>query len=74
MILYSIHAQFEVGANFLGKRSNYVVRFTELFTISRDRRAIAAAFIVMIGQWICDSESVLLESVRKLQRPHPPFE
>lgn len=51
--LYAIHAQLQVEANILGKRSNYIVRFIELFTIPRNRRASLAAFIVMIGQQMC---------------------
>ena len=61
--LYYIHAQLEAKADILGKQSNYVVRFIELFTIPRNRRATTAAFIVMIGQQMCGSESNLLESV-----------
>ncbi|KAF9782974.1 hypothetical protein BJ322DRAFT_1100771 [Thelephora terrestris] len=51
--LYAIHAQLQVEADILGKRSNYAVRFIELFTIPRNRRASLAAFIVMIGQQMC---------------------
>jgi len=51
--LYSIHAQLQVEADILGKPSNYIVRFIELFTIPRNRRAALAAFIVMIGQQMC---------------------
>ncbi|KAF9653442.1 hypothetical protein BDM02DRAFT_3182955 [Thelephora ganbajun] len=51
--LYYIHTQLQAEADILGKRSNYIVRFIELFTIPRNRRATTAAFIVMIGQQMC---------------------
>jgi hypothetical protein len=54
--LYYIHAQLEVENDILGKQSNYVSRFIELFTIPRNRRASLAAFIVMIGQQMCGSK------------------
>jgi len=54
--LYYIHAQLQAEADILGKRSNYIVRFIELFTIPRNRRASTAAFIVMIGQQMCGSK------------------
>lgn len=54
--LYYIYAQLQVEADILGKRSNYVSRFIELFTIPRNRRASLAAFIVMIGQQMCGSK------------------
>ena len=54
--VYYIYAQLQVEAAVLGKRSNYVSRFIELFTIPRNRRASLAAFIVMIGQQMCGSE------------------
>jgi len=54
--LYYIHAQLQAEAEILGKRSNYIFRFIELFTIPRNRRAATAAFIVMIGQQMCGSK------------------
>lgn len=62
--LYAIHAQLQVEADILGKRSNYVGRFIELFTIPRNRRASLAAFIVMIGQQMCGSKCILCKPVR----------
>jgi hypothetical protein len=40
----------------LSKNSNFFVRFGELFTIPRVRRATQASGIVMIGQQMCGSE------------------
>ena len=50
--LYYIHVQLEVEYEFIGK-GNYVVRFIELFTIPRIRRATLASFVVMIAQQMC---------------------
>jgi hypothetical protein len=50
--LYYIHAQLEVEKEIIGK-SNYVTRFTQLFTIPRVRRATLASFTVMIAQQMC---------------------
>nr|POE72260.1 monosaccharide-sensing protein 3 [Quercus suber] len=47
--LYSIHAQLFIENKVIGK-SNYVQRFTELFTIPRVRRATLASFTIMIAQ------------------------
>ncbi|OBT60649.1 hypothetical protein VE03_09930 [Pseudogymnoascus sp. 23342-1-I1] len=50
--LYYIHKQLEVEASIIGN-SNYLTRFTELFTIPRVRRATLASFTVMIAQQMC---------------------
>ena len=47
--LYYVHAQLVIEHSVIGK-SNYVKRFTELFTIPRVRRATLASFTVMIAQ------------------------
>lgn len=61
--LYYIYAQLQAEADILGKQSNYIVRFIELFTIPRNRRATTAAFIVMIGQQMCGSRYSRFELV-----------
>lgn len=38
------------------RRSNYVTRFIQLFTIPRVRRATLASFTVMIAQQMCGSK------------------
>lgn len=50
--LYYIHSQLEIEKEIIGK-SNYVTRFTQLFTIPRVRRATLASFVVMIAQQMC---------------------
>ncbi|KAG5916980.1 hypothetical protein E4U42_007420 [Claviceps africana] len=50
--LYYISAQLEIEQALAG-RTNYVSRFTQLFTIPRIRRANLAAFTVMIAQQMC---------------------
>ncbi|KJY00629.1 MFS sugar transporter like protein [Zymoseptoria brevis] len=50
--LYYIHTQLQIEAAIVGK-SNYVTRFTQLFTIPRVRRATMASFVVMIAQQMC---------------------
>jgi hypothetical protein len=50
--LYYIHCQLEIEKAIIGK-STYVVRFIELFTIPRLRRATLASFVVMIAQQMC---------------------
>jgi hypothetical protein len=47
--LYYIHCQLQVEKAIVGQ-SNYVTRFTQLFTIPRVRRATLASFVVMIAQ------------------------
>ncbi|QPG94048.1 hypothetical protein C2857_004309 [Epichloe festucae Fl1] len=50
--LYYISAQLEIEQSLIG-HTNYVSRFTQLFTIPRVRRANLAAFVVMIAQQMC---------------------
>ncbi|KAG6119639.1 hypothetical protein E4U14_005096 [Claviceps sp. LM454 group G7] len=50
--LYYISAQLEIEQALIG-HTNYVSRFTQLFTIPRIRRANLAAFTVMIAQQMC---------------------
>ncbi|KAI0095961.1 hypothetical protein F4814DRAFT_178411 [Daldinia grandis] len=50
--IYYIHAQLSIE-NQLTSKTNYVTRFTQLFTIPRVRRASIAAFTVMIAQQMC---------------------
>jgi sugar porter (SP) family MFS transporter len=50
--LYYIHAQLKMEET-LVKKTNYVTRFIELFTIPRVRRATLASFTVMIAQQMC---------------------
>jgi sugar porter (SP) family MFS transporter len=50
--LYYIYAQVRLEIE-LVKKSNYVTRFIELFTIPRIRRATLASFTVMIAQQMC---------------------
>lgn len=60
--LYYIHAQLVyedtlLEESGLAKNSNMFVRFVELFTIPRLRRATQASGIVMIAQQMCGSKS-----------------
>ncbi|KAJ4213957.1 hypothetical protein NW759_010486 [Fusarium solani] len=50
--IYYISAQLEIEDQLVGQ-TNYVSRFTQLFTIPRVRRASLAAFTVMIAQQMC---------------------
>ncbi|KAI2620986.1 hypothetical protein GGS26DRAFT_299890 [Hypomontagnella submonticulosa] len=50
--IYYIHAQLAIEKEIV-KKSNYITRFTQLFTIPRVRRANIAAFTVMIAQQMC---------------------
>lgn len=50
--LYYIYAQIRLESE-LVKKSNYLKRFVELFTIPRVRRATLASFTVMIAQQMC---------------------
>ena len=50
--LYYVHCQLVEEMEVL-KGSNYLSRFTELFTIPRVRRATLASFVVMIAQQMC---------------------
>lgn len=52
--LYYMHAQLEVEATLVKRTSNYLKRFTELFTVPRNRRATLASFIVMMFQQVCE--------------------
>lgn len=52
--LYYIYAQIEMEAAFV-KKTNYVTRFFELFTIPRVRRATLASWTVMIAQQMVHS-------------------
>ncbi|KAK8210315.1 hypothetical protein M8818_003483 [Zalaria obscura] len=51
--LYYIFAQLRIEASLVTRKTNYVSRFTELFTIPRVRRATLASFTVMIAQQMC---------------------
>ena len=58
--LYYIHVQLtEEDKLRLVQGSNYFVRFFELFTIPRVRRATLAAFVVMLAQQMCGINSEL---------------
>ncbi|KAI1339446.1 sugar transporter-domain-containing protein [Xylariaceae sp. FL0016] len=50
--IYYIHAQLSIEME-ITKKSNYITRFGQLFTIPRVRRATIAAFTVMIAQQMC---------------------
>lgn len=50
--IYYISALLEIEKEMVGK-TNYVTRFSQLFTIPRVRRANLAAFTVMIAQQMC---------------------
>jgi len=50
--LYYIHVQLTEEAKII-RADNYIVRFLELFTVPRIRRATIAAFTVMIAQQMC---------------------
>ncbi|KAG6916850.1 hypothetical protein DXG01_005149 [Tephrocybe rancida] len=50
--LYYVHRQLVEEFQVL-KGSNYISRFTELFTVPRIRRATLASFVVMIAQQMC---------------------
>lgn len=54
--LYYIFAQLRMEASLVDKKTNYVTRFVQLFTIPRVRRATLASFVVMIAQQMCGSE------------------
>ncbi|KAJ9609348.1 hypothetical protein H2200_005675 [Cladophialophora chaetospira] len=51
--LYYIFAQLRMEAALIEKKTNYVTRFIQLFTIPRVRRATLASFTVMIAQQMC---------------------
>jgi sugar porter (SP) family MFS transporter len=50
--LYFIDCQLKIEAELVG-HTNYVTRFTQLFTVPRVRRATLASFVVMIAQQMC---------------------
>lgn len=50
--LYYIYAQIR-AEDTLVRKSNYLLRFVQLFTIPRVRRATLASFTVMIAQQMC---------------------
>lgn len=54
--LFYIFAQLRMEASLVTKKSNYVQRFFELFTIPRVRRATLASWVVMIAQQMCGSK------------------
>lgn len=59
--LYYIHAQLEMEKKMIresgfSKSDNMFVRFVELFTVPRLRRAVQASGIVMIAQQMCGSK------------------
>lgn len=59
--LYRIHAQLEMEKQLIvksgfSKSDNMFVRFVELFTVPRLRRAVQASGIVMIAQQMCGSK------------------
>jgi len=56
--LYYIHVQLVEETRII-RGTNYFVRFTELFTIPRVRRATLAAFTVMLAQQMCGINSKL---------------
>ena len=56
--LYYIHVQL-VEENKIIRGTNYFVRFSELFTIPRVRRATLAAHTVMLAQQMCGINSEL---------------
>jgi hypothetical protein len=63
--LYMIHATLETEREMLqqsgfSKQDNMFVRFMELFTVPRLRRATQASGIVMIAQQMCGSKYNIL--------------
>jgi hypothetical protein len=50
--IYYIHAQLSIESQ-LTSGTNYAIRFVQLFTVPRVRRANIAAFTVMIAQQMC---------------------
>lgn len=63
--LYKIHSQIKMERKLIetstefSKSDNMIVRFIELFTVPRNRRATQASGIVMIGQQMCGSKYLL---------------
>lgn len=65
--LYLIHAQLQMEHELLeksgfAKTNNMFVRFMELFTVPRLRRAVQASGIVMIAQQMCGSMYCFIQS------------
>lgn len=50
--MYYVHVQLELERQVM-RTDNYFKRFTELFTIPRNRRATIAASTVMLAQQMC---------------------
>jgi sugar porter (SP) family MFS transporter len=50
--LYYIYSQLQIESTVI-RQSNYIMRFIELFTIPRVRRATLASFVVMLAQQMC---------------------
>ena len=65
--LYYIHAQLRAEEAFVVKRSNYVTRFIQLFTIPRVRRATLASFTVMLAQQMCGINIIAFYSATVFQ-------
>lgn len=63
--LYYIHVQLVEESKIL-HGTNYFVRFSELFTIPRVRRATLASFTVMLAQQMCGINSELI--IRPIRR------
>lgn len=71
--IFYIHSQLEIEQKLIGK-TNYLKRFTELFTVPRVRRANLAAFTVMIAQQMCGTYTLLApcpQSLNKFLHSHP---
>jgi hypothetical protein len=60
--LYYIHVQLVEESKII-HGTNYFVRFSELFTIPRVRRATLASFTVMLAQQMCGINSELLPNL-----------
>lgn len=50
--LYYMHSQLQMEASLVNRTNNYLKRFTEIFTIPRNRRAAVASFVVMMSQQV----------------------
>lgn len=70
--LYMIHSQLVMEKQILlesgfSQSNNIVVRFIELFSVPRLRRATQASGIVMIAQQMCGSKDFLLACWKKIE-------
>lgn len=65
--LYYIHVQLSEESAIIG-RSNYLSRFSQLFTIPRVRRATMASFVVMIAQQMCGINIIAFYSSTVFER------